>query len=81
MRGQRITPEMVVDEVVDRYPETIPVFIKYQMQCVGCHVARFETIGGGAAIYGIDLDELIGELNAAVNRSLQDEHYARHEDQ
>ncbi len=76
VRERRITPEMLVDEVVDRYPETIPVFIRHRMQCVGCHVARFETIAGGAAIYEVDLNDLLQELNAAVDGESKYEHHA-----
>jgi len=73
---QRITPDMDIDAVIELYPATIPVFIRYGMQCVGCHVARFETIAGSAEIYGVDLDRLLEQLNAALERSEQDAYHS-----
>lgn len=70
-----ITPDMDIDAVIDLYPATIPIFIRYGMQCVGCHVARFETIAGGAEIYGVDLDSLLAHLNAALDESERDAYH------
>ncbi len=33
--------------------------------CGGCPMAQFETIENGAAAHGVDVDELLGELNGS----------------
>jgi len=38
----KITRDMTIEEVVDRYPQTVPVFIEHGLYCVGCHVAAQE---------------------------------------
>ncbi len=64
-----ITGDTILDELVTRYPSTASVFIRHRMQCVGCEVARFETLAGASHIYGVPLESLIAELRAALPAS------------
>ena len=61
-----ITKNMPIGEVVQKYPEAIPVFLQHGLMCFGCAVARFENIEQGAIAHGIDAEALIKDLNAAV---------------
>jgi len=61
-----ITKEMPIGEVVERYPQTIEVFLRHGLMCVGCAVARFENVEQGAVAHGIDAELLMRDLNAAV---------------
>ena len=61
-----ITKDMTIQEVVENNPETIRVFLKHGLHCVGCSVARFENIEQGAMAHGIDIDNLIKDLNDKV---------------
>ena len=61
-----ITKEMPIGDVVQKYPETIPVFLQHGLMCFGCAIARFEDIEQGAVAHGIDVDTLVQDLNAAV---------------
>lgn len=58
--------DLTVDEVMRRWPQTMPVFVKLKLNCVGCDMAPFETISDVAETYGLALDMLLGELNAAA---------------
>lgn len=62
----KITSEMPIGDVVRNYPQTIQVFLRHGLMCVGCAVARFENIHDGAVAHGIDVDALITDLNQAV---------------
>ena len=61
-----ISKEMAIGEVVQKYPQTIPVFLQHGLMCVGCAVARFENIEQGARAHDIDVDALIAALNKVV---------------
>lgn len=61
-----VTKEMSIGEVVQKYPQTIPVFLRHGLMCVGCAVARYENIEQGARAHGIDVEALIKGLNAVV---------------
>jgi hybrid cluster-associated redox disulfide protein len=68
MEYPQFTPNLTVAEVMDRWPQTIPTFFRYRMACVGCPIASFETLAEVAAIYGLELDQLINELQQTVQR-------------
>jgi hybrid cluster-associated redox disulfide protein len=63
---QVITAEMAIGDVIDKYPDTIHVFLRHGLGCVGCAVARFENIRQGAMAHGIDVDLLMNDLNQTV---------------
>lgn len=66
---QKITKHMLIGDVVQQYPQTFDVFMKYGLHCVGCHVAAFENIEQGARAHGIeDVDKLISDLNEAISK-------------
>jgi hybrid cluster-associated redox disulfide protein len=67
-----ITKYMTIQEVVEKNPETIRVFMEHGLHCVGCAVARFENIEQGALAHGIDVDALIKDLNAKVGEGAQE---------
>lgn len=62
----KITKTMGIQEVVEKYPESVPVFFKYGLGCLGCAAAHFETIEQGATAHGINVDALVTDLNKAL---------------
>ena len=66
MGSDAITRDMPIGTVVKEHPETVPVFLKHGLHCIGCHIAAFESVAEGAQAHGIEVDPLISELNEAV---------------
>ena len=62
-----ITKDTTIEEVVTKHPETMMVFMKHRLHCVGCHVSAFESIEQGAMAHGIDADALVTDLNKVVS--------------
>jgi hybrid cluster-associated redox disulfide protein len=63
----KITKDMIIEEVVRKYPQTIPVFMAHGLHCIGCHIANYETVAEGALGHGIgDVTDLLKDLNEAV---------------
>ena len=58
-----ITKEMSIGDIVEKYPDTVRVFKDFGMGCLGCAIAHFETLEEGVAAHGIDLVDILGELN------------------
>ena len=65
----KITKDMNIIEVVQRYPDTAMVFMYAGMGCFGCHAANFESIEEGALVHGIDPDRLVEALNEIADAS------------
>ena len=61
-----ITKDMSILEVVQKYPDTVDVFVNAGMGCLGCAAAHFENIEQGAMALGIDVDQLVKDLNTVV---------------
>ena len=61
-----ITGQMKITEIVEKYPQSVEVFLKHGMHCFGCMAARFENLEQGARAHGIDVAKLLEDLNKAV---------------
>ena len=62
-----ITKDMKIEEVIQKYPETVEVFMTNGFHCLGCAASNFESIEDGAAVHGIDADKFVKELNDKIN--------------
>lgn len=62
----KITKNMTFVQMLQRYPETAKVLKKYNLACASCMGAQNEPIDLGAINHGIDPEELLTALNAAV---------------
>lgn len=67
MEKQPLTADLSVAEVMERWPKTIKVFLKYQTACVGCEMAPFETIASAVEIYALPLHRFLADLQQAAS--------------
>jgi hybrid cluster-associated redox disulfide protein len=65
----RITKEMSFIQAIQAHPKAGEVLAKYEMGCIGCMGAAGETIEQGAIAHGVDVNELIKELNNLFKKS------------
>ena len=65
---QKITGKMSIGDCVQKHPETVEVFMKHGMHCLGCAVASFENIEQGACAHGIDTKKLVDDLNKSIEK-------------
>ncbi len=68
MSERKITKDMSIIDIVQNYPETLDVFAKYGMGCIGCAAAKFENLEAGARVHGLDPDAIVEDLNAALSK-------------
>ncbi|MDX5403114.1 MAG: DUF1858 domain-containing protein [Rhodobacterales bacterium] len=67
MKAERLDdPDLPLEDLMARWPETIPVFLRHRMMCVGCLVGPFHTVMDACAEYGLDEDAFYRELADAV---------------
>ena len=62
----KVTKEMSIIDIVQNHPETLEVFAKYGMGCIGCAAARYENLEAGAKVHGFDADAMVAEINALI---------------
>src|SRR5215469_17016433 len=66
---ETITADMIIHDVVTRYPATVKVFHGHGLPCTACAVGSRESVAGGAHTHRFTpekLDLLLKDLNAAV---------------
>lgn len=66
MVEELITADTNLEELLTRYPQVVPVFLRHRMLCFGCDLARFESVGDACRIYGEEISGLLGELSEAI---------------
>ena len=64
--SQPITADSLVQDVIERHPQTILVFVRHRLQCVGCDISPFHTIADSAREHAVTIEPLLGELNQAL---------------
>lgn len=61
-----VTKEMNILDIVNQYPQSVEVFMKYGLGCIGCAAARFENLEAGARVHGFNADDMVDEINALI---------------
>ena len=64
--SEKVTKDMSIIDIVQKYPASLEIFAKYGMGCIGCAAAKFENLEAGAKVHGFDPDEMVAEINALI---------------
>jgi hybrid cluster-associated redox disulfide protein len=62
----KITKDTIIGDILDIAPQTAPFFLEMGMHCLGCPSARGETVEMACRVHGVDADELLAKINAAI---------------
>ena len=62
----KVTKEMNILDIVNNYPQSVEVFQRYGLGCIGCAAARFENLEAGAKVHGFDPDAMVADINALI---------------
>ena len=61
-----LAKDWTVEQVLETYPSTVSVFIRFRADCVGCRLERFCTLEEVARDYDFSLDDLLAALQEVV---------------
>jgi hybrid cluster-associated redox disulfide protein len=62
-------PDLPLEDLMSLWPETIAVFLRHNMLCVGCLVGPFHTVMDACAEYELDVDAFYAELKDSITAS------------
>jgi len=65
----KVTKDMGIMEIVQAHPESVEIFQKYGMGCIGCAAAHFENLEAGAKVHGFNPDDMVNDINALIGES------------
>ena len=62
-------PDLPLSELLSVWPQTVPVFLRHGMLCVGCLVNPFHTVTDACLEYRLDEEVFLAELCAAIDNA------------
>jgi len=63
MAEKKLTKDMTIAGALKLKPQIAPILMSKGMHCLGCVIAHGETIEQAADVHGMDLEQLLKELN------------------
>lgn len=63
--------DILVADLLKRYPDAAEVFLAYRMSCLGCEMSGFETLGDALRIYHIPAGDFLSALSARLGPDWQ----------
>ena len=64
----KVTKDMTFHQVMRLSPDVLHVLASFRLGCAGCMGAQHETIERGAQAHGLDVDDLLAELNSVFEK-------------
>ena len=63
----KITKDMTIQEIIEMGAEkAAPVFFGYGMGCLGCAMAKGETLEEACEVHNIDMNEIVEKLESVM---------------
>lgn len=76
---QLVTKDMVIADVLKKYPDVAVIMLEHGLHCVGCHANVFDTIEAGCKVHGLD-DETVESMVTEINKFVAEEKSHKHEE-
>ena len=61
--SEKFNKDMTFAQALQAHPEVAQVLRKYNLGCIGCMGAQNESLEQGANAHGLDVTELLKDLN------------------
>ena len=62
-----VNKDMLIGDILDADRETAQFFFEMGMHCLGCPSARGESLEMACAVHGVDVDEMVEEINTFLD--------------
>jgi len=60
---EKINKDMLISDIIAVEPGFAKILLGHGMHCVGCGMAKAETLAQACGVHGVDVDKLEQELN------------------
>lgn len=65
----KVTVDTIIGDILDFNGEAAaPIFLAMGMHCLGCPSARGESVGQACSVHGVDAEDIVNKLNAALGQ-------------
>ena len=59
----KFSKETKIGEILEQAPEKAEILLSAGMHCLGCPASQSETLEEACMVHGIDVEEIVKELN------------------
>ncbi len=59
----KVNKDTTIGEILVEAPEKADILLSIGMHCLGCPASQMETLEEACAVHGIDVDEVVNEIN------------------
>jgi hybrid cluster-associated redox disulfide protein len=67
MKTRTLSSEQTIEKILAFWPETIPVFIRFHMLCIGCPIAPFHNLRDACQAHEINLETVDAAVRDAIS--------------
>lgn len=60
-------PDLPLGDLMSTWPETVAVFMRHKMLCVGCLINPFHTVTDACLEYGLNEAAFMAELSSCLD--------------
>lgn len=64
--GTSFSESMSMDDMMRIWPQTIRVILDHHMLCVGCPIARFQTVSDACKEHCVDKDRFLEDIRRVI---------------
>jgi len=68
-KRKQITKDILIGDLLKKYPESSEVLMKYGFRCIGCVMSPYETLSAGAKIHGLPVEPILKDINQIIKKS------------
>jgi hybrid cluster-associated redox disulfide protein len=73
MKNDSLTPNLLVADLLKSWPQTIPIFIRHRLYCVGCGMSTFDTLSEVVSNYHLPELTFFAELRQAIELDIENQ--------
>ncbi len=66
MQSDQVHADMPVDDIMEAWPATVPVFIELGLLCVGCAFGTFHTLSEACEAHDLEMGRVEARIATAI---------------
>lgn len=67
VRSSAVTGDMIMGDILRKYPETAPALMECGMHCLGCPSSQMESLADACMVHGLNVDDVLKAVNNKIN--------------
>ena len=64
----KVTKDMLIGEIVSKYPESIEILMGAGMHCLGCPSSQLESLSDACCVHGLSAEALLAAINEKLSK-------------